>query len=297
MNQFQRAMQSFPGLERWSHQVQLQVSRVHLHYYDTGQDSKTAVLLLHGLGDEADTWRHVLPLISSDYRVIAPDLPGFGRSEKTKRSYTIPFFVETVLELLNILSISQVILVGHSNGAVIAQAFALEHPDRVERLILISGSLVSKENRMNRDLLFFLIPGLGEWMYNRLRKDAHAAYQTLVPYYYRLEDLPQADRDFLYQRVNERVWDDGQRQGFLSTLRNLVAWLPAQQKELPARLSGWNIPTTVLWGENDQVNAVASAYAVKELLPAARLIIVPSAGHNLPQERADVVAQAIMRES
>lgn len=286
-------MQSFPGLEGWSRQVQLPVSGINLHLYDTGGDLKTPVILLHGLGDEADTWRHVLPFIHTSYRAIAPDLPGFGRSEKLKRKYTIPFFVDTVIELLDALSISRVVLAGHSTGAIIAQAVAMKQPERVEKLILISGSLVSKENRFNPGLLFFLAPGLGEWLYKSLRKNPEAAYRTLEPYYNRLEDLPQVDREFLYQRVNERVWSDGQRRGFLSTLRSLAFWISSQQKDLPARLSRSKIPTTVIWGENDQINPVANAHALVEMLPSARLVIVDGGGHNIQQERAGVVVEEI----
>jgi pimeloyl-ACP methyl ester carboxylesterase len=289
-------MQPFPGLERWSREMQLPMSGIHLHIYDTSNDAKTPVFLVHGLGDEADTWRHVLPLLQNDYRVIAPDLPGFGRSEKVKRKYTVPFFVDVMLELIDTFSLSRFILAGHSMGAIIAQEMALEHPERVERLILISGSLVSKENPLNLGLLLFLLPGVGEWMYNRLRKDSQAAYQTLEPYYNKLKDLPQADRDFLYQRVNERVWSDGQRRAFLSTLHNLASWISSKQKGLPARLSSWRIPTTVIWGENDRINVVANAHALEKILPSARLVIVPGAGHNVQQEKAEVVAEAINRE-
>jgi len=245
------------------------------------------------LGDEGDTWRHVLPLISDDQRCLAPDLPGFGRSDKPGRSYTIPFFVSTMLELLDSLSISQAVIVGHSTGAMIAHQIALSHPERVKRLVLIGGSLVSKSQPINLRLLLFMIPGLGEWTYNRLRKSPQTAYQTLESYYHHLEDLPQADRDFLYQRVNERVWSDGQRKGFLSTLRNLAAWLPSQQKNLPQRLKGWTIPIDVLWGEMDRVNPIENAHALIELMPSARLVIVPKAGHNLQQENGLVVTEVI----
>jgi pimeloyl-ACP methyl ester carboxylesterase len=286
-------MQPFPGLERWSRQVQLPASKLNLHLFDSGGDAKTPVLLLHGLGDEADTWRNILPFITADHRAIAPDLPGFGRSAKGKRKYSIPFFIDAMLELLNHLSISRAILVGHSTGAVIAQAIALEHPERVERLILIGGSLIAKENRINPALLLFLTPGIGEWLYTRLRKNPQAAYDTLQPYYHRLDDLPQTERDFLYQRVNERVWSDGQRRGFLSTLRNLAVWLPSQQKNLPTRLKHWDIPTQVIWGENDSISSVENARALIELLPSARLVIVPEAGHNIHQEKAEIVVEAI----
>jgi pimeloyl-ACP methyl ester carboxylesterase len=286
-------MKPFAGLERWSRQVRLPASGMPLFFFDTGGDDKPPILLIHGLGDEADTWRHVLPALSARQRAIAPDLPGFGRSDQGKHPYTIPFFVDTLLELLDSLAIPRVVLVGHSMGAVIAQSLALEHPERVERLVLISGSLVSVENKLNAGLLLFLVPGLGEWAYNRLRKDSQAAYQTLEGYYNHLANLPQADRDFLYQRVNERVWSDGQRRGFLGSLRGLAGWLPGQQKSLPDRLRGWSIPTTILWGENDQVQPVANARALASRLPAARLVMVPDAGHNLQQEQAGVVVEAI----
>lgn len=286
-------MQPYPGVAHWSRQVLLPSSGVNLYFYDTGGESKTPVLFIHGLGDEADTWRHVLPQAAASCRAIAPDLPGFGRSENTKRSYTIPFFANTLLELLDQLSIQRAVIVGHSAGAVIAQTIALEHPERVERLILIGGSLVSKDNRLDPVLFLFMIPGLGEWAYNRLRKDPQTAYRSLEPYYNRLEDLPQADRDFLYQRVSERVWSDGQRRAFLTMLRGMVPWILSQQKGLPDRLRGSNVPVQVIWGENDRVNPVANGRTLVELLPGARMVIVPVAGHNVQQEKADVVAETL----
>jgi pimeloyl-ACP methyl ester carboxylesterase len=292
-NPFRGPMRPFSGLEQWSRQVKLLQSGINLYLYDTAAEAQISILFLHGLGDEADTWRHVLPLITADYRCLAPDLPGFGRSDKPDRSYTIPFFMSTMLELLDSLSISRAVIVGHSTGAMIAHQIALTHPERVERLVLIGGSLVSKSQPINPGLLLFLVPGLGEWTYNRLRKSPQAAYQTLESYYSRLEDLPQADRNFLFQRVNERVWSNGQRKGFLSTLRNLAAWLPTQQKDLPKRLRGWAVPTDVIWGEMDHVNPVENAHALIELMPSARLVIVPKTGHNLQQERGQIVAEVI----
>jgi pimeloyl-ACP methyl ester carboxylesterase len=292
-NPFRGPMQPFPGSGQWARQVTLAHSGINLYLYDTGGGAQTPVLFLHGLGDEADTWRHVLPPISANFRCLAPDLPGFGRSDKPDCKYSIPFFVSTLLELLDALSISKVVIAGHSTGAIIAHQVAVVHPERVARLVLIGGSLVSKRQPVNPGLLLFLTPGLGEWAYSRLRKNPQAAYQTLESYYYRLDALPQADREFLYQRVNERVWSDGQRKGFLSTLRNLAAWIPSQQKGLPQKLKGWTIPTDVLWGEKDQVNPVENAHALVELMPAARLVLVPEAGHNLQQEKGQVVIEVI----
>ena len=105
-------------------------------------------------------------------------------------------------------------------------------------------------------------PLLGEWLYTRLRRDPQAAYQTLAPYYGRLDELPKADRAFLFQRVNERVWSDGQRRAFFSTFHSLARWLPGQQRDLAVRLS-------------------------------THLAVVPGAGHNVHQENAEAVLKAI----
>jgi pimeloyl-ACP methyl ester carboxylesterase len=250
-------------------------------------------VLLHGLGDDADTWRHVIPLLTENYRVIAPDLPGFGRSEAGPQKPSMTLFSAALLELLDQLSIQRAAWVGHSLGAMIAQSLALRHPERVERLVLISGALTLQKSRINPTILLYLLPGVGEWLYNRLRKSPQAAYATMEPYYNHLAYLPQADRDFLFQRVNQRVWSDRLRQGYLATLRGLAAWIPAQQKALPALLQNWTIPTQVVWGEKDRISPLSNALALIDLLPAARLVRIPEAGHNIPQEKPAAVAAAI----
>jgi pimeloyl-ACP methyl ester carboxylesterase len=256
------------------------------------------LLLIHGLADEADTWRHLIPALSAEHRILAPDLPGFGRSDKPKRAYTATFYQKTLIELLDVLQIERATLVGHSLGAIIAQSIALAHPERVERLVLIGGSLVAAPRRsggtkLDLGTLLFLIPGLGEWLYTRLRKDPQAAYETLRPYYGDLDQLTEADRTFLFQRVNERVWSDGQRRAFFSTFRCLARWLPAQQKSLPAQLAKCKVPTTAVWGELDRMNVVESGRRLVELQPAARLVVVPGAGHNVHQENPGAVLRAI----
>ena len=190
-------MSPWPELERYARAVRLPKNGLTLYTYDAGAGTATPMLLIHGLGDEADTWRHLITPLSADRRVVALDLPGFGRSDKPERPYTIPFFQNIVIELLDTLAIQRAILIGHSLGAVLAHSVALNYPERVERLILIDGSLVARSQKIDLAMMLFLIPGLGEWLYTRLRRDPQAAYQTLAPYYGRLDELPEADRTFL----------------------------------------------------------------------------------------------------
>lgn len=297
MSVYQRRMQPWPALEPYARQVNLPRSRLVLHVYDVGATEQPAVLLLHGLGDEADTWRHLLPALSPPFRAIAPDLLGFGRSDQPDRPYTIPFYQDAILELMEALYLPKATLVGHSMGAVIAHSIALQFPERVERLVLISGSLVVRTQKFDLGTLLFLVPGLGEWLYKRLRQDPQAAYRSLETYYHRLEDLSPADRQFLFQRVNERVWSEGQRRAFFSTLRNMAAWVARQQGRLANQLSGLQVPTQVIWGKEDRVNPVENAQALLQVQPEARLTLLDGAGHNLHQERPEEVVQIILSGS
>jgi len=289
MNRFQSPMEPFPGLEPFVNWIQLPKNQLKLYLYQAGKSDASPMLLIHGLGDDADTWRHQILPLSEKFRVIALDLPGFGRSDKPRVAYSPLFFQGVVLELLEVLGIPQITLAGHSLGAITSHLFSLDYPERVERLVLVDGSLVVNDQKLDFQTMLFLIPGLGEWLYGRLRKDPLAAFDTLQPYYANLSSMPQKEQDFLYQRVNQRVWSDGQKRAFLSAFRNMAKWLPGQQKGLPTKFAKSTIPTLVVWGEQDRINSVNNASALKGLQPAVELVVVPDAGHNLQQEKPQEV--------
>ncbi len=296
MNEYQRPMQPYPGLEGFAQYFKLPDNRINLFYYGAGATHMPAALLIHGLGDEADTWRHLIEPLSGHWRVIAPDLPGFGRSDQPERAYTLDFLQDCLSELLEPIWGEKVLLVGHSLGGMLAQAICLERPEQIGGLVLIDGGLLVQTQRLNPQLLLNLLPGLGEWLYTRLRKDPQAAYATLNTYYAELEKIPQIERDFLYTRVNQRVWSDDQRRAYFSTLRNMAAAVPRLQKGLAERLAELRIPTLILWGEKDTVNPLENGRLLVQAQPAARLVIIPQAGHMPHQERADLVVQAILSD-
>ncbi|MCS6863432.1 MAG: alpha/beta fold hydrolase, partial [Abditibacteriales bacterium] len=85
MSEFQRPMEPWPALAPYVRKVQLR-SGLTLFAFEAGAPDAPPLLLIHGLGDEADTWRHVFLPLAERYHVIAPDLPGFGRSDKPRRT-------------------------------------------------------------------------------------------------------------------------------------------------------------------------------------------------------------------
>lgn len=281
-----------PALE--PHRREVQVGSLRLFLYDAAPQNPAPVFLLHGLGDEADSWQRLIPRLTPHRRVIAPDLPGFGRSDRPHRAYTLRFFTQSVGGLLEALfpqGNSRVTLVGSSLGAAIALRFALEHPERVERLFLLDGPLI--KGRLNPRLLLFLLPVLGERLYNSFRRDQELAYASLRPYYHDLEALPSELRAFLRERVWERVWSDEQRRAYFSTYRWLV-WQALWGLFKPEELRSLKLPVSIVWGEQDHIAPTDSARALAEAIPGSRLVMLKDCGHLPQQEKPEELARLLL---
>lgn len=293
-------MLPWPALEKYKHTLTLPqpvngVADLSLFYYAAGEPYNPAMVLLHGLGDEADTWRHIIEPLAENWYVIAPDLPGFGRSAKPDVHYTLSFLNGAILGLLQALNIQSPVLAGSSLGGMLAHSIALQQPEQVRGLVLVDGALLARVQPLSVHLLLFLAPGLGEWLYTRLRKNPQAAYETLRPYYANLDELPQADRDFLYQHVIQRVGSDEQRRAYFSTLRGLATSTGKLQHDLPTKLAALqNLPTLILWGEQDQINPVENGRLLAQIQPGARLKLFPNSGHLPHQERPAEALEAIL---
>ena len=202
--------------------------------FDSGEPkelSRRAFVLVHGLGDEADTWRHVFPLIARQARVLALDLPGFGRS-LTRRRATLGYSARALLEFLDATAPGEVVLVGSSMGAVVSQlALARERRlaarerrgSRIRALCLVDGGLPGLQAAPGtwRSIL----PILGERGYTYLSTRPDRAYASLRPYYSDLDALSAADRDFLRERAAARVTSATQKRAYFSLFRDLGLWV------------------------------------------------------------------------
>jgi pimeloyl-ACP methyl ester carboxylesterase len=192
------------------------------------------------------------------------------------------------------LSIPSAVLIGSSMGGIISHRIALDHPKRADGLILVDGSMVIKEQSGFGEILLFAVPFLGEWRYNRLRRNPDEAYQTLRGYYADLENLPEKDRAFLYNRVNERVWSDNQRNAYLSTLRQMVLTsILYPEKDLEERIKKDQTPLLIIWGELDSIMPSANGQALAQLVPQAEFIPIPGAGHLPYQEKPSLFLDAV----
>jgi pimeloyl-ACP methyl ester carboxylesterase len=285
------SMPPHPVLQPYARSMTLEGRR--LFYYEAGASDAPPLVLLHGLGDEADTWWRMLPALARNRRVIAPDLPGFGRSAGPSAGYTGAFFAHAVAGLLRALGIIRATLAGHSLGAAVAQRLALAQPGLVDRLVLISGGLPIEIRRPASQMWLFLTPGLGEALYTSLRRSQDEAYATLQPYYLNLDALPDSDRAFLRQRVWARVWSASQRRAFLSALRWLAADHAMRVPAFRLSIARTPLPTRIIWGDQDLIAPPGAGVALAQIAPAAELHLIADGGHNVHQERPDQVVRLL----
>ena len=281
-----------------------------IFYYDSGsagQDqpesaSKPLLILIHGLGDEADTWRHLIPLFcKKGYRIIAPDLPGFGRSTAGelpwKERITVNCHVKAVLSLVqstgSVNPGNPAILIGSSMGAYIVQMAAFRLPDLFKSLILLDGCYPISGN-LDKNLLLMGLPFIGRAWYRGFQKDHDAAWKSLYPYYNNLEAMANADREFLRQRVIDRVESKSQEQAYFASLRSMIRLHLSAKNKFTRDTRNFPGNFFVLWGESDRIMPLERAAAFRICRPDADFQIISGVGHLPHQEAPEKTADAIL---
>ena len=280
----------------------LSLSGGDLFYYDTLANNgpnpqPPAIVLIHGLGDEADTWRHVIPLLAdAGYRVIAPDLPGFGRSNWKSR-ISIQGHGKAIIRLITetgAASAEPAVLAGSSLGAGIAELVACKRPDLAKALILIGGCF-PVANNISWGLVLLGMPFIGKKWYRNFRSNHNAAWMSLYPYYSDLNGMSGADKDFLRERVIARVESSNQERGYFATLRSMNAYALFGVRTLARKIKAYSGKIAVIWGEEDRVFHPQKAGIFRRLRPDAAFALIAGAGHLPQQEKPATTAKEMIR--
>ena len=298
MNEF--SMKPWPALADKAFYLKLG-SEEGIFYFDTGPpaagpSSAPAFVLIHGLGDEADTWRHVFAQIAAaGYRVIAPDLPGFGRSV-WKGKISIRVHRKAILRLLAETGAASAdnpaALIGSSLGAGIAQLAAARRPDLVKSLVLIGGC-VPLAGKVEKGML--LMGFFGRRWYRAFRANHEGAWKSLYPYYGDLDAMSAEDREFLRQRVIARVESDNQERGYFSSLRSTNAFFLFGMRAAAQKIKTFTGNILLIWGERDNIVPQQKTALFRSLRPDARFALIPGAGHLPHQEKPAETAAEMLR--
>lgn len=240
-----------------------EVNGVRLRYLDQG--SGPAVVLLHGFASSLETWLGVIPELARDHRVIALDLMGFGWSDRPEGDYSPQAQAELVLALLDRLQVGEFDLAGHSWGCSVALALALSAPQRVRRLALYDAWVFS--DQLPTFFHWSRAPGIGEALFALFYNERPAEKLELAFF------DPEAVPESLVEEVERALSRPGTRAAALQAVRG------QRFEEMEGRYGEIRKPVLLLWGREDAVSPVSVGERLQQLLPDARLVIYPRAGH------------------
>jgi pimeloyl-ACP methyl ester carboxylesterase len=242
-----------------------------LDYFESGNYRGKTVLLIHGWGDSWRTWEASLRFLPLDYRYICMTQRGFGDSDKPESGYRQLDFLLDLDALLEALKISNATLVGHSMGGMIAHHFAIEFPQRVNSLILVSTT------------------GSGQ-MSSVLKSEAKGLedlQDPIAPEYYRdlevipmgIEPSPEILETVIYEimKTPARVLQQAMN-GML-------------EENHFDRLSEIAVPTLILYGEKEMYFSEPQQQEMADAIPDARLKCYPNVGHGLQWEMPEQFAE------
>ena len=258
-------------------QIEVEADGVRLSSYVAG--SGPPMVLLHGLGGSKITWLPLVGPLSERYRVVVPDLPGHGESEKVRADYSPRFYARVVRHLLDELEIDQAIVLGNSMGGRVGLELGLRSPARVASLVLLSASVPGIRWRylMGFTRVFptefgaIPFPLRERWMETVLRR-LFAVPGRLTP-----EAYNAAANEFI------RVYRDPvARMAFFSSLRHILVEPP---EPFFGSLRRIKQPVLIIIGSNDRIVPPRLGVRLAEHLPGSRLVVLPNVGH-VPQFEA-----------
>ena len=259
----------------WNSPKYTKINDINLAYYEKGEGD--VVLLLHGLGGAAVNFKRNIDSLSRKHRVIALDLPTFGRSEVPDVSKLNPeqasysFFTNYVKKFLDELNINKLTLLGHSMGGGVSLDFSLKYPDRVKNLILVSSS------GLGNQVSVINIIGHNKIVSSKLSslslKDE--LIEKGAKFMATNSDLLDEDQILGYKhwRMKDHVID------VMTVLSPNFLGVKGQRQIFTTKLNELRMPVLIVWGLNDRILPVRHARRTYEAIPQSELFIFEKCGH------------------
>ncbi len=270
-------------------QVEVTANGLRISTYLYGPPDAPSLLWLHGLGATKTSWLPSLGPFADSFRMIVPDLPGHGESEKPRTDYTPRYYARSMRKLLDAAGVDRAVVVGNSMGGRVALELAVRSPDRVRGLALLAPA----------------VPGL--------RVRYLLGFMRIVPT--EIGAIPFPVRERLTKLVISRLFSDPSvlseesrlaaadefiriysaptaRMAFLDSLRHILL---EPSKPFWARMERVRTPALIVWGEEDHMLPVRLAGRLADALPTRDVLIMPKVGHVPQIESLDTTNAAVLK--
>lgn len=250
---------------------EFEINSLKINYKIAGDGS--CILILPGWDSSSGAWQNVGNILAdSGFRVIIPDLPGFGKSSEPPIPWSVSDYLELVIKFVEKLNLTTpLFLLGHSFGGRIAIKFGAVYPEKISGLILCSagGLLFKKKIKVK---FFYFLAKLGKIFFS-------------LPFLKSLQNFPCI---ILYRLAGTR---DYLRASPLmkETMKKIIA------ENLLPYLPRIKLKTLIIWGKNDKILPISDAYLIKEKIPNSTLEIIPDAAHAPNLECPELLARLILK--
>lgn len=241
------------------------VNGVKTNYLSFGEGKP--FIILHGWGSASDRWIKEAEIIAQKgFKVIIPDLPGFGKSDKLTRPWTVNDYVKWFEEWTKNLGIENFYLLGYSFGGALAAKISVKYPQRVQKLFLVAAAIIRKKTakktfsgKISKFIkLFYFLP-----YYSLFRK---AVYKFII-------------------RKSDYVYTEGiMRQTYL----NIIA------DDISFNLPFIRVPTVIIWGDKDQSVSVENAHFANEKIKNSKLVIIQGADHLMHKNLPELLTEKVL---
>ena len=258
----------------------VKVGNINTRYWASG-DKGTPVILVHGLGGSIENWVKNIEPMAQSHQVYAPDLKGFGRTDKTPLLHDLDELVQFFSDFMEVLHIEKASLVGNSLGGGLVLQFAIQFPDKVDKLVLVDNAGMGSDVIV--DFKVVSIPVLGELLIRNSKKSTASLWRKIVY-------DPSLVTEELVEQGLKLATLPGAKKALLATLRAGIgtrgqrANLTRPLMESAAKVTA---PALVIWGQQDRIIPVAHSHITAKVVPHARLEIFDSCGHMPQLEHPD----------
>lgn len=255
---------------------QVQVGEFNVHYYEGGPQGAETILMIHGFGADKDNWLRFSRPLTARYHVVALDLPGFGDSSKPEASYDVGTQVERLNAFAKAIGIHKLHLIGNSMGGHIAALYAARHPEEVLSVALLNNAGVNAPQAS--ELFKRLDRGDANPLLVRNADDFSNMLDLL---FVEKPPLPGSLKQYLAERA---MASHDFNQKIFNQLRE--RYIP-----LETELAKIQVPTLLLWGDQDQILDVSSIKVMQPLLKQPTVVIMQACGHLPMIERPEETAE------
>ena len=285
---------------------QIQINGLNINYKTIG-NGKIPIVLLHGWGMDSEKYAELIKILNikySRFKILVPDLPGFGKSEEPRENWKLDDYVEFVDEFIkkasrkggfeligNILAKMQegstalrgqwsqqdqqkrIILIGHSFGGRIAIKYAAKYPEKIDKLIL-TGAAGIKHKLTLKQKIFSILGKTGKTIFslpviNNFQKPVYKLFSKIARH--RKKD---------YYSASSRMKE---------IMKNVL------KEDLMNYLDKIKTPTLLVWGKEDKTTPLADGEVMNEKIKNSELVVIENANHSLPYQRAEKFVR-IVRE-